>query len=191
MYSRKTRALEWVVKRLGLWQPYTTALGFPDPSGVPEDREVILGVPFRRRVVIAWQVFKERYIDAPNPRRFLSRDVLSYRALHCPCHLPDDYRRGAFGAEETMEVVVDPKLAAAIAAWHEHRISTDGFRAFFEAAQATAVSVDELVAAFQLTDEERQVLMRFLTSFQQASEAGEKAKQALGINEKRRFNFDP
>lgn len=54
-YLWRIRALEYVVKWLGLWERYCAALGFgrPTPS-VPVKRQVILGVPFRRRVRAAW-----------------------------------------------------------------------------------------------------------------------------------------
>lgn len=56
-YLWRIRALEYVIKCLGLWERYCVALGFGGrPLDVPIKRQVILGVPFRRRVRAAWCV---------------------------------------------------------------------------------------------------------------------------------------
>ena len=56
VYRWRIRLLERTVKRLGLWDRYCAALGFPGPVDVPLARHVILGVPFRRRIRAAWRV---------------------------------------------------------------------------------------------------------------------------------------
>lgn len=56
-YLWRIRALEYVIKWLGLWGRYRVALGFDGPPlTIPIKRQVILGVPFRRRVRAVWCV---------------------------------------------------------------------------------------------------------------------------------------
>lgn len=56
-YLWRIRALEYAIKCLGLWERYRVALGFDGPPlDIPIKRQVILGVPFRRRVRAAWCV---------------------------------------------------------------------------------------------------------------------------------------
>lgn len=71
-YLWRIRALEWVIKRLGLWMRYRQALGFSGPPlDIPLARRTILGVPFRRRVRALWCVLsrceREHTISVVHP----------------------------------------------------------------------------------------------------------------------------
>jgi len=55
-YPLRIRALEWTIKRLGVWTRYRDALGVGGGLAIAPERQQILGVPFGRRLRAVWCV---------------------------------------------------------------------------------------------------------------------------------------